>query len=780
MNTIASTSNARAGTRLGTLVGLLVLVPGTAAAAPPPRADAPPQNLLSQLTGQSGSFTLNATTRVLYGTSGSFTAKTLEAGQYTCSDGLFGDPAPGLNKSCYTVRKAPLAAVDAPYNAPLQMHASATSPTAAAPAAKIAIAAPPPDFSVADPASYRKTAALFGSEEGITYRYGLPSIRPVSATTYPGPRASKSFATLSGQRKEVQRDGVAGNRGCGGGPEAWCGTYQIGDFLTGDPGDYSSSIVNVGYLPAVPPPPGWPEPKYWGVASLQSVGVAHNTVAWKPEASWTTYRGPDSDGGANDANTVQLAGVRGESLIGTAPLDARPVASARGYGRGGWVNNTLTVFANGWITSSGSNTSHNLVKLKLPDGKTPTAIAITNSGEFALVTVWDTAAFKGQIAVIALTDGCAFCETKPESQWEANWGSHRGRYAGLPGLGNYLGAKLVGFVDLPDSLRAPTEISASTGKTDAEYQRVRNFFKDHLQTEANRRRYDDGDLAPAIARTGMAVVVSKSEKRAAFVDLRPLFGYYRAQYLVKEQAGWNALMASRGDRPDQWPFSFDVAPQQKPVVVKTIDLPQRPTAVKMALESPFRAFIATEEGKLRLFDLGDRYLDQQAIAQGRPEDIRERSSVTVGANPTSIAYVKEKAAFGPGNSSALFGKVDRLRFLWVLSRTERKAVLLRFDAGFGSASIFKTLEDSRMVDPIALEDVDNHGTESYLVTVADYRGEAVHNYAYGPLIMWTYDPKNAPCPKPQGCKLQGNQPFEYAGSARLPGKPFHLSGGNIN
>jgi hypothetical protein len=27
----------------------------------------------------------------------------------------------------------------------------------------------------------------------------------------------------------------------------------------------------------------------------------------------------------------------------------------------------------------------------------------------------------------------------------------------------------------------------------------------------------------AIARTGMAVVISKNEKRAAFVDLRPLF-----------------------------------------------------------------------------------------------------------------------------------------------------------------------------------------------------------------------------------------------------------------
>ena len=757
-------------------VGSMLVSAGTAAAAPPPRTDAPPQNMLSTLTGQSGSFTLSGPANVLYGTGGSFTEKSLQPGSYTCGDGLFGDPAPGMNKSCYTVRKTPLRSVDAPYDMPLDVLQS-TAPSA--PSANIAVATPPPVFSIADPESYRKTAALFGTDAGIVYRYGLPSIRPVTTTSYPGPRPSKSYATLSGQRKEVQRDGVAGNRGCGAGPEAWCGNYQFGDFATGDPGDYSGSIVNIAYLPDVPPPAGWPEPRYWGVASLQSLGVAHHAIAWKPEVAWTTYGGPDADSGANDGNTVRLAGARDGSPIGTAPLDAKPVASARGYGRGGWTNNTLTVFANGWITSSGSNTSHNFVKLKLPDGKTPTAIAITNSGEFALVTVWDTAAFKGQVAVIALTDGCAFCETRPDSKWEANWGSHRGRYPGLPGLGNYLGAKLVGFVDLPDKLRAPTEISTTTGKTDAEYQRVRNFFNDHLQSESNRRRYDDGDLASAIARTGMAVVISKSEKRAAFIDLRPLFAYYRAQYLKKDQAGWNALLASRGDRPDQWPFSFEVAPSQKPVVVRVIDLPQSPTAVQMTLEPPFRALIATEEGKLRLFDLGSRYLDQQARSEGRPEDIRERASIDVGANPTDIAYVKEKAAMGAGGS-ALFGKAERFRFMWVVSRTERKIVLLRFDADFNNASVFKTLQDNRMVDPVAVEDVDNHGTESYVVTVADYSGKAVHNYAYGPIVMWTHDPKKAPCPKPAGCRLQGNQPFEYAGSARLPGKPFHLSGGNIN
>lgn len=90
------------------------------------------------------------------------------------------------------------------------------------------------------------------------------------------------------------------------------------------------------------------------------------------------------------------------------------------------------------------------------------------------------------------------------------------------------------------------------------------------------------------------------------------------------------------------------------------------------------------------------------------------------------------------------------------------------------------MQDSRLNDPIAIEDTDNHGTESYILTVADYKGKTIHNYPYGPVIMWTYPEAIAPCPKPNGCLLSGNQPFEYAGGFKLPGKPFHMGGSNIN
>ena len=386
---------------------------------------------------------------------------------------------------------------------------------------------PVPDNDIADINTYRLRASQMGTDEGIEYRYGPDALSygtAVAGNTYSGPRASKSYQTLSVQRGEVQKDGIVGNRGCG--ANGWCGEYQIGENLFGEPGDYSSSIVNVGYIPDVPPI-GFLESKYWGVASLQQISVAHNTVAWSPEVSWTTYAGANADNGSNDENTVRLAGVRSGSPIGTAPIDAKPVASARGYGRGGWVNNVLTVFSNGWITSAGSNTSHNFLKVKIPDGKTPTGIAITNSGEFALVTVWDATLVKGQVVVIALSDGCQWCETKPESEWDANWGSARQAYPGMPGLGNYLKAKVIGLIDLPETMKAPTEISVTTGHRNDDYQVIRNFFNSHMQNETNRKKYYDGEWTQAIARTGMAVVISKSEKRAAFIDLKPLFQYYR-------------------------------------------------------------------------------------------------------------------------------------------------------------------------------------------------------------------------------------------------------------
>ena len=85
-----------------------------------------------------------------------------------------------------------------------------------------------------------------------------------------------------------------------------------------------------------------------------------------------------------------------------------------------------------------------------------------------------------------------------------------------------------------------------------------------------------------------------------------------------------------------------------------------------------------------------------------------------------------------------------------------------------------------MIDPISTEDGENHGTESYMVTVADYAGKGIHNFLYGPIIWHTNDASKACSPAKGGCQMLGGAPYEYGGTFKVPGKPFHAALANIN
>ena len=75
----------------------------TSSATSSPPAAAP--SVSTFITGQTGTFELTTTTAVKYGnqSTDAFYQKTLAPGIYTCGDPLFGDPASGMNKSCYLV-----------------------------------------------------------------------------------------------------------------------------------------------------------------------------------------------------------------------------------------------------------------------------------------------------------------------------------------------------------------------------------------------------------------------------------------------------------------------------------------------------------------------------------------------------------------------------------------------------------------------------------------------------------------------------------------------------
>lgn len=605
------------------------------------------------------------------------------------------------------------------------------------------------------PATYRDTVSKFSKAEGIEYRYGP------SAASYgkSGNSGLPTWETRADQSYDPISIRVSGDRGCVPSSQGgFCGTWQVGGPLQTDAGDYSSSIVHTAYVADNPS-------ANVGMSNLQALSMAHNTFAQKPEPSWTT----DLSNGVNEIAAVDYL---------NKGLNARePVAVGRCYARSGWCTNSLMVFQSGLIGTAGSNTSSNRATVQLASGKVPTAIAITGSNEFALVTVWDTVNLKGQIAVIALAGLCNGCDPDNASTWYNNWGEWNGVYPGLPNLGNTAYMKVLGYVDLPDSMRTPTEISASTGMAFEAYNRtfapgtndLQSYYALPLTDQTNRTSFDSGVNSDAYAKAGVAVVISKSEKRAAFIDLRPLFSYYRDKYFRGSQSDFNAMIASRGPGADQWPYTFDAVASQKPTVIKTVDFDNRPTAVNVRQnDGPRRAFIATQEGQLHIYDLGN-YLN--ASGGGAASEIVRKGGVTVGRNPTHIAHVK------PHETNSVYTD-GYAREVIVTSRGDRRIEWVKFAADFNSGvSRANPLTDTRLVDPIATEDAENHGTESYILSVADYGGKQLSNYRYGPVVFWTNQGSGKACQPPGGCATNGT--FEFGGSYALPGSPFQAAGSNI-
>lgn len=581
-----------------------------------------------------------------------------------------------------------------------------------------------------DPVAYVAMAGKLSTDEGISYRYGAASTSPLASNTW-----YRRTDTLRANAYNDVRDS-----------DDW----QVGGPETpASPGDYFSNIGNALQVAD--------SATSTGVTDYQSIAQRYNTFVQRPQLAPVLY-----GGGTDDFHALEL--------------NARnPVAAARCYGRPGWCAESVIAYQNGLIaTGFGSNTAQNLAKLQLPANKVPTGVAITNSSEFALVTVWDTAALKGQIAVIALAglgNGCTVQEPCEDNYW----GEWQDAYPGLPNLGNIAFMKLLGFVDLPESMRAPTEIAATTGWNPWEgltglYGKP-YAYDVPLSVDANRQTFmGTGANVSAYPKGGVAIVLSKSEKRAAFVDLKPLIAYFNSMYFGSQ--GDFQRTADVGTADNQWPFPFSQLPESvKPTVVKVVDLDSRPTAVKATLwGANLRGLIATEEGKLRLFDLGG-YGNGSGANVGA---IQQVGAVYTGPNPTSIAYFR-------ANAGEMGSDINNQAI--VLSRGDRAVRWVDLSADHNTGTVRKTtLTDSRLVDPVMVEDNQNHGTEARVLSIADYGGKTIHNYRYGPVIFWT---NSGACQPPAGCGLGPNNlpvsqyPFEYGGPMPLAGRPFLVTSSNV-
>ena len=602
-----------------------------------------------------------------------------------------------------------------------------------------------------DPNAYAAMAQQMSTDAGIAYRYGAASTTPRAGAPTWHERSSSTYTLTQRPAGEITN----------------MGQWQVGGPATTDAGDYFSNMGNVLYVAD--------SSARTGVADIGTISQQHNTFAQKPELPWVLRN--HLGGGVDDFHAME------------AKL-SKPVAAARCYGRPGWCLEQVVAYQDGTLsTAYGSNTAQNKAMTKLAPGKVPTAITITNGNEFALVTVWDTARTRGQIAVVALAALGAGCSVSQPDCGDTGWGDWGAVHPGLANLGNMAYMKVLGYIDLPEGMRAPTEITATTGWNPWDG-RIRNdwggessAYKMPLENEANRQTFISGTNVNAYAKAGVAVVVSKSEKRATFVDLKPLLEYYRSMYFGS-QSNFDATRTI-GAADNQWPYTFANTPGQMPTVITTLDLPSAPTAVKASTWGPnARAWIATHEGRLRLFNLGNY---AQPSGASTPADIQQVGTVAVGPNPTSLSFAR----------GILNDTKEHSDQLLVLSRAEKRVDWIQLSADRNSGSITKTLMDSRMVDPIAIEDNENHGTSGLVVSVADYSASTVRNYRYSNVVFWTNQGGGSACQPPNGCGMgsSNSDAFEYGGHLVLPptlvysdgskapeflpGKPFFLSSVNV-
>jgi hypothetical protein len=495
--------------------------------------------------------------------------------------------------------------------------------------------------------------------------------------------------------------------------------YQIGGPWAKQAGDFSSTQGQILYACE----------KGFGVDRVTIIEWSNGCFTEKPEPPWWGGFRPEP------------ASKKWQEAAGGDP--GTPIAMARGMGS--WANCGVIVFSSGLVGTAGTCTGKgNDPTLALPRGKVPTAISVTNKNEFALVTVLDPAQKKGQVAVLALQS------SGKKSGFAHEWPDD---YPGLPNVAVFTGMKLLGTIDLP-GIEFPTGISAvgnhEGGRVNGPDGHAGVLRIYDLSQQANRDTFLKGSNAEYSSTAGFAVVVSKHENKAAFLDLQPLFQRVREMYLTTEENFRKTR--DLGPGPKQWPYTFEGDPAWKPPVVTVVDVPQ-PTAViaSMAGGQKARALIASLDGKVGIYEVGGLATEEPAS----PDAIKRVGEVQVGRNPTCLAYQK-------------YARDTIL----AVSRGDREIAWIRYAASSGE--VIRRLRDARLLDPVFVEVADTHGIETPLLTVADFRGRKILNYRYGQLVFATQGGAKF------GMGPDGKDPFECGGALELPGLPFCISAANVN
>ena len=577
------------------------------------------------------------------------------------------------------------------------------------------------------PSAYQAIGKAYGSAAAMSYRFGSPSTIADSSIPnayYEPPSHSNYPVPCCNPRGE--------------------GTWQVGGPLQADPGPYFSNMGNGLFVTEDPA-------KSPGVSTFQTTAMGHNVFAQKPQWSWIYL------GGVIDPNVSSYKNA-GKDV-------SQPTALGRCAGRPGWCVVGIAGFQNGLLGATRTaNTAIAKGNAQLAPNLVPTAIAVTASSEFALVTLWDTVNIKGKLAVVALASLCNDCTLSTYTSGgyiEPFWGDWQKPYPGLANLGNIGFMKVLGYVDLPD-MKAPTDIDVTSGWNPwTSYVQYPQALT--LDNETDRQTFVSGSNKGKLPQSAIATIVSKSEQKVTFVDLAPLYQYYRKMYFGA-RSDFDKT-ANVGPADSQWPFLFTTAPEQMPTVIKTVSLESKPTAVRSALWNANRSWIATEDGKLHIYDLGG-----YTKGTGNSAELIERGVVNVGLNPTGLALYRTEVN---STNNAINQK------LLVVSRGERKVQWVDFTSDYNGGQVGKTLQDKNMKDPVKAEENETNGAYVGVVTIASHEDKSILQYRYTTLLA---NAGYSAC-KPNGCPTVnasgGAAEYEFGGRLLLPGKPFAVRTGNV-
>jgi len=638
-----------------------------------------------------------------------------------------------------------------------------------------------------DPVEYALVGSRYHTAEMLRYRLGPSAAdygEPLPAATVPQPEPNglwkgginRALADRFCQTSDklIQSDSPTGYGDGFGGGGGWIMSGQL--LFSPDanaPADLSAGVANAR--------------AFDGARAARASDGSTHALCMRMNASW--FGDWWNRNNISTPTTPAVARIR--QADPGLPLPA--IAAARGE-----IQTSITgflAFQNGMIAAAGTGNDQYCdgfgsgtpceTAIRLPPNKVPTALALSAMNEFLFVTVWDVVQRRGELGVIAVG------ADDPANIGIGDTGRHGWGVQSWPGVRSL---KLLGFVELP--LVAPNTLSVTLSTGTMKFRGFSEWRGVGLATQAERDRWFARSNLPfdtfipqteywkLLASAGYAVVGSRAENKVAIVDLRPLLRFYRDQYLTT-QARWNETAnANQGAADNRWPYAFSHRPEQRPVVLGTLDVPQ-PTAV---YARQLRDGTSTLSGWDRLSWNHLSTLLTVASMDGtvRQYDVRSLIDPARTAQMPTAAVRQWRVGRNPVQITAPIAGAIRTDDLYIVSRGSREVGVYSY-----KGDRYAVLRDRRMQDPVFATIAPNlagfGGAGANLalgaqgLTVLDHDGKTVHVYGiyidnyparYQPGRLDAWFAEQWPYP---GLANRAEQPFQYGSGRTLPGKPFVFS-----